>query len=140
MVKKLNLPTADNGQSVAATDEQLAAARAEQQPLRTLAAQKMDEEKGKSGGLVIVSATYSSCSSKRDENMKDLELDVTIPLQGQVKDSQLSLAAVSKGALPGFVEFSVLKDHVVKLKVRYKVGGGAELEKVFLDTDLVMLP
>ncbi|XP_077998628.1 dnaJ homolog subfamily C member 11-like [Glandiceps talaboti] len=81
--------------------------------------ERIQETESSKRGLLIVKAWYGQLVvSQTDQETNDLVIDVTIPLQCQVKNSKLILTEVSKSCLPGFYDPCGSEDR--SLKVSYK--------------------
>eukprot|EP00053_Salpingoeca_punica_P012637 m.113383 g.113383 ORF g.113383 m.113383 type:complete len:552 (-) comp15998_c0_seq1:208-1863(-) len=106
--------------------EALAAVRLMQQAV----ARKVEAEK-RVNGLVITSALYGRlvASNTSDDANVEPPVDVTIPLQCLVKDSQLRLHASSKASIVGF--YDPCPDEPKQLRVRYEFKGN--LHEVTID-------
>jgi len=95
------------------------------------AEQKRKEEQTK-GGLIIVEAKYGKLT-----NVGHI-IDVTIPLQCLVKDSELVLHNTSKAYLPGF--YNPCKDNDTReLEIRYLYRDKLKYVKV-RDNEPLTLP
>lgn len=72
-------------------------------------------------GLIIEKAWFGKLVSDISDDGQDNVIDVTIPLQCQVKESKLLLTDVPKASLPGFYDPCIGEDKC--LKVRYQFRG-----------------
>eukprot|EP00123_Amoebidium_parasiticum_P005462 comp16651_c0_seq1/m.14849 comp16651_c0_seq1/g.14849 ORF comp16651_c0_seq1/g.14849 comp16651_c0_seq1/m.14849 type:complete len:554 (-) comp16651_c0_seq1:203-1864(-) len=96
-------------------------AEAAQRLMRDSVEKRVQAEEDKKG-LVIVRAWYGNLSAGtpcagEDEGLGPRVIDVTIPLQALVKDSQLHLQEHSKSGLPGFYDCAIGEDK--SLRVQY---------------------
>ncbi|KIJ39007.1 hypothetical protein M422DRAFT_32881 [Sphaerobolus stellatus SS14] len=99
-------------------------------------AHRQTEREREIGGLVLLTATYQT--SGEDDNEENVAIDVTIPLQAQVRDSQLMIpGGRSKADLLGF--YDPLPGAGKKLKIEYLFHGVLHVVEV-TDFSGVLLP
>lgn len=88
-------------------------------------------------GLIILCALYGALKEGTTNFKDQLFIDVTIPLQCQVKDSKLVLYAGSKSELPGFYDACVGEAKTLKIEYRLK---NVTSVVIVNDADPVVLP
>lgn len=76
-------------------------------------------------GLVIVRAWYGNLSAGVTDSQSDDELgprviDVTVPLQALVRESQLHLFENTKSGLPGFYDCAVGEEKTLRVQYRFR--------------------
>ncbi|XP_050097197.1 dnaJ homolog subfamily C member 11 [Anopheles aquasalis] len=110
--------------------------------------ERIRKEEQKITGLVITSALYGKFEDAENASLEESDemgfiyqnpfiIDVRIPLQCLVKDSQLTLYASSKCELPGFYDPCFGEEK--QLKIDYEFQNNS-YTSVFADTDEVHLP
>ncbi|XP_058066430.1 dnaJ homolog subfamily C member 11 [Anopheles bellator] len=106
------------------------------------------KEERKSDGLLIVSALYGKFNDAENVTLEEADemgfisqnpfvIDVRIPLQCLVKDSQLTLYTSSKSELPGFYDPCFGEEKQLKIDYEYRNSAHS---LVFGDGDEVHLP
>ncbi|XP_049299929.1 dnaJ homolog subfamily C member 11 [Anopheles funestus] len=110
--------------------------------------ERIRKDELKSEGLIIVSALYGKFSDNENVSLEEADdmgfvqqnpfvIDVRIPLQCLVKDSQLMLYSSSKSELPGFYDPCFGEEK--QLKIDYEFRNNS-YSSVFADSDPVRLP
>uniref|UniRef100_A0A182MMY3 J domain-containing protein n=1 Tax=Anopheles culicifacies TaxID=139723 RepID=A0A182MMY3_9DIPT len=110
--------------------------------------ERIRKEEIKCEGLIIVSALYGKFSDIENASLEEaddmgfvqqnpLVIDVRIPLQCLVKDSQLTLYSSSKSELPGFYDPCFGEEKQLKIDYEFKNNS---YSSVFADSDPVRLP
>lgn len=87
-------------------------------------------------GLVITEAWYGKLVGEGEQDREKV-IDVTVPLQCQVKDSKLILQTTSKSGLPGFYDPCVGEEKSVQVVYHFR---DAMHEVTLKDTDSVAIP
>ncbi|XP_052873163.1 dnaJ homolog subfamily C member 11 [Anopheles cruzii] len=106
------------------------------------------KEERKSDGLLIVSALYGKFNDAENVTLEETDemgfishnpfvIDVRIPLQCLVKDSQLTLYTSSKSELPGFYDPCFGEEKQLKIDYEYRNSAHSS---VFGDAEEVHLP
>ncbi|XP_072035255.1 LOW QUALITY PROTEIN: dnaJ homolog subfamily C member 11-like [Amphiura filiformis] len=89
---------------------------------------RITETESSKQGLIIVQAWYGklvSIQASTEDGANELDtnvIDVTIPLQCQVKDSKLLLTDVSKANLPGFYDPCLGEDKSLRVRYQFRQG------------------
>lgn len=106
-------------------------AHAAVQLMQETVARRVQEEEVR-GGLVIDEALYGELVTSADRPVDEAAvINVTVPLQCLVKDSQLITSAYSKAGLVGF--YDPIPEEPKQLRVRYRFRG--LLHQVTIDDD-----
>jgi len=100
--------------------------------LMTETAERKRKEEQAKGGLIIVEAKYGKLNTNNI-------LDVTIPLQCLVRDSELVLHNTPKAYLPGFYNPSTDIDDILELEISYLYRDKLKYVKI-QDKDPLTLP
>eukprot|EP01134_Creolimax_fragrantissima_P006920 CFRG6920T1 len=101
--------------------------------MRESVEQKMDTE-DKNRGFVVLKAWYGDLKAPLAQQVdtdNPIVIDVTIPLQAMVKDSQLHLQANSKSGHIGFYDCCMGEDKQLRLQYRFK----GQLHEVTVNDD-----
>ncbi|XP_063899992.1 dnaJ homolog subfamily C member 11-like [Zophobas morio] len=86
------------------------------------AVKKIIEEEERKQGLIIVKALYGDLNSRNIDwgNPYCPVIDVTIPLQNLVRNSQLHLSSSSKSGIPGIYDCCPAKPKQMKIQYRFR--------------------
>uniref|UniRef100_A0A182QHK4 J domain-containing protein n=1 Tax=Anopheles farauti TaxID=69004 RepID=A0A182QHK4_9DIPT len=110
--------------------------------------ERIRKDELKSEGLIIVSAMYGKFSDAENVSLEEADdmgfvqqnpyvIDVRIPLQCLVKDSQLTLYSSSKSELPGFYDPCFGEEKLLKIDYEFR---NTSYSSIFGDMDPVRLP
>ncbi|CAJ0958590.1 unnamed protein product, partial [Mesorhabditis belari] len=103
-------------------------------------AERIKREEESKNGVIIVEGRYGACSPESSNAYPvagDRSIDVTVPLQAMVNDSQLRIHSLNKSQMPGFYDPCPCDPKV--LHIRYRFRG--EMHAVTVPDDMpVILP